>query len=164
MIKFFGLNIITMCGIGYSKYIPGTMASFITCLIYIFFFTLKLNLYLLISFLFLTTIISIVLIDKLSRHFKEKDAKEIVIDEFIGQSIPILIFYSFVSFSDSGNFFILTFISFLFFRFFDILKPYPINLIDKKIKNGFGVVFDDIIAGIYSSISILIIFVIILYA
>ena len=43
-------------------------------------------------------------------------------------------------------------VSFLAFRFFDILKPFPINLIDKKMKNGFGVVLDDIVAGIYATI------------
>ena len=49
-------------------------------------------------------------------------------------------------------------LSFLLFRFFDILKPFPINIIDKKIKNGFGVVLDDIIAGIFSTISIYILY------
>jgi phosphatidylglycerophosphatase A len=43
------------------------------------------------------------------------------------------------------------------FRFFDILKPYPIYIVDKNMKNGFGVVLDDVIAGIYSSIILLII-------
>ena len=48
------------------------------------------------------------------------------------------------------------FLAFFLFRFFDILKPFPINIIDKKMKNGLGVVLDDIIAGIYTSITILI--------
>ena len=46
-------------------------------------------------------------------------------------------------------FFIIVFLSFVGFRFFDILKPFPINLVDKKIKNGFGVVLDDLLAGVY---------------
>jgi len=40
----------------------------------------------------------------------------------------------------------------MLFRFFDIIKPFPINLIDKKMKNGFGVVLDDVLAGIFSAI------------
>jgi phosphatidylglycerophosphatase A len=45
-------------------------------------------------------------------------------------------------------------IGFVIFRFFDILKPFPINIIDKKIKNGFGVIFDDLLAGIYSGVTL----------
>ena len=44
------------------------------------------------------------------------------------------------------------FLSFLLFRFFDILKPFPINLIDNKIKNGFGVMLDDVVAGIFATL------------
>jgi len=163
MIKFIGLNILTMFGIGYSKYISGTIASFVTSLIYIVFFHFKFSLFILILFLFFISLISVVLIDKLNKYFKETDAKEIVIDEFIGQSIPILIFYSSISFLESEKFFIFTIISFFFFRFFDILKPYPINLIDQKIKNGFGVIFDDIIAGLYSIIAIVLISLVFAY-
>jgi phosphatidylglycerophosphatase A len=163
MIKFIGLNILTMFGIGYSKYIPGTIASFITSLIYILLFHFKVNFLILILFLIFITFISIILIDKLNKYFKEIDAKEIVIDEFIGQSIPILIFYSFISFVESEKFFIFTLISFIFFRFFDILKPYPINLIDKNMKSGFGVILDDIVAGLFSIIGILLISLIFIY-
>ena len=44
-------------------------------------------------------------------------------------------------------------VGFALFRFFDILKPYPINIIDKKMKNGLGIMLDDIIAAIYSTIA-----------
>ena len=98
-------------------------------------------------------------IDFLKNYFSEVDAKEIVIDEFIGQSIPILTIYNFVPKNNIGDFILYTFISFILFRIFDILKPYPINKIDKDIKNGFGVILDDIVAGIYSS---LVFFVVIL--
>jgi len=50
-------------------------------------------------------------------------------------------------------------LSFILFRIFDILKPYPINLIDKNIKNGFGVIFDDVVAGVFATIVLYIIFV-----
>jgi phosphatidylglycerophosphatase A len=48
---------------------------------------------------------------------------------------------------------------FFLFRLFDIFKPYPINIIDKKIKNGFGVMLDDVLAGIYSVIVFFLIFI-----
>ena len=153
MIDKIGLALLTLFGIGHIKYAPGTVASFVTCLIYYPLILIKINfIYLLIIFLILL-IYSIILIDKLSHHFKEKDPKEIVIDEFIGQSIPLIFMSEYIISSKNLLFF---FLAFFLFRFFDILKPFPINIIDKKMKNGLGVVLDDIIAGIYTSIIILI--------
>jgi phosphatidylglycerophosphatase A len=108
-------------------------------------------------------IFSVYSIDRFKNSFSEVDAKEIVIDEFVGQSIPILSIYSFILKNDVGSFIFFVCISFILFRFFDIIKPYPINKIDKNIKNGFGVMLDDVIAGIYSSVILLIIGVFIGY-
>ena len=153
MIDKFGLALLTMFGIGHIKYAPGTVASFVTCLIYYPLILIKINfIYLLIIFLILL-IYSIILIDKLSHHFEEKDPKEIVIDEFFGQSIPLILMSEYIT---SSKNLLPIFLAFFLFRFFDILKPFPINIINKKMKNGLGVVLDDIIAGIYTSISILI--------
>ena len=154
MIDKIGLALLTLFGIGHIKYAPGTVASFVTCLIYYPLILIKINfIYLLIIFLILL-IYSIILIDKLSHHFKEKDPKEIVIDEFIGQSIPLIFMSEYIISSKNP---LLFFLAFFLFRFFDILKPFPISLIDKKIKNSFGVILDDIIAGIYSTICLIII-------
>ena len=60
--------------------------------------------------------------------------------------------------NDIGNFILYTLLAFFLFRLFDIFKPYPIYKIDKNIKNGFGVMFDDVLAGVYSSVVILIFF------
>ena len=175
---------LTMFGIGYSKYAPGTLASFVTCVIYYLIymygwklvgFSLYYNHTYVVWFLIIITISSINLIndrsfrDKFAKLFKKNDPKEIVIDEFIGQSIPI-ISYSYLDFFVHGSSFDVFFIffngrpflcwiitSFILFRFFDILKPYPINIIDKKMKNGLGIMLDDIIAGIYSTITVYII-------
>jgi len=174
---------LTMFGIGYSKYAPGTLASFATCVIFFLiymssFSEFNISLFLLhynpeyvVYFLIIITISSINLIndhsfrDKFAKLFKKKDPNEIVIDEFIGQSIPIISYYYFQffvandSFKNAVIFFNLqSFIpwiitSFILFRFFDILKPYPINIIDKKMKNGLGIMLDDIIAAIYSTIA-----------
>jgi phosphatidylglycerophosphatase A len=95
--------------------------------------------------------------------FTKVDAKEIVIDEFIGQSIPVLTIYYFIEKNNLIHFILYTFVSFVLFRIFDIWKPYPINKIDKNMKNGFGVVFDDVVAGVYSTAVLLIIIVFINY-
>jgi len=168
MIKKFGLSILTLFGVGYFKYAPGTAASFITCIIYYILWIAEFSLHnhkiYLVCFLIIILIYSISIIDKLSQFFKEKDPKEIVIDEFVGQCIPLVAFLfrpeNLSHLGGRANNYILIYIllSFILFRFFDILKPYPIYIVDKKMKNGVGVMLDDIIAGIYSTIVIYIIY------
>ena len=167
MIDKFGLAILTMFGIGYFKYAPGTAASFITCLIYYILwlsdFSLHSNKIYLVFFLIITLFYSIIIIDKLSHLFKKKDPGEIVVDEFVGQSIPLMSFIfsadTFVPIGEkTDNLIIFILLSFVLFRLFDIVKPFPINIVDKKMKNGVGVMLDDIIAGIYSTIVIYIIY------
>ena len=144
-----------MLGVGNSRYAPGTVASFMTCLIYICFYNFQVSIFFLILNIVLIFVFSVYAIDIFKTSFSEIDAKEIVIDEFIGQSIPILTIYTFVEENNLNYFILYTLISFILFRMFDIWKPYPINIIDKKMKNGFGVVLDDVVAGIYSAITLL---------
>jgi phosphatidylglycerophosphatase A len=159
MINKFLLSILTMFGIGYSKYASGTVASFVTCVIFYSLYSVgyleSRGIYL-ICIIIIIFFLSILLIDKFSDAFDEKDAKEIVIDEFVGQNIPLffLLFIPLNTATYNKDFMILIVLSFIFFRFFDILKPYPINLIDKKMKNGLGVMLDDVIAGIFSALLI----------
>ena len=152
-----------MLGVGNSKYAPGTVASFITCLIYIWLYNFQVNILFLILSVFLIFIFSVYSIDRLKNSFSEIDAKEIVVDEFVGQSIPVLTIYNFIEINNLNYFIFYTFISFVLFRIFDIWKPYPIKKIDRKMKNGFGVILDDIVAGIYSVIILLTIFIFINY-
>ena len=167
MIKKFGLPILTLFGVGYFKYAPGTAASFITCLIFYILgeskFSLHNNDIYLVFFLIIILFYSIIIIDKLSHLFKKKDPREIVVDEFVGQSIPLMSFIfiadTFVPIGEkTDNLIIFILLSFVLFRLFDIAKPFPINIVDKKMKNGIGVMLDDIIAGIYSTIVIYIIY------
>ena len=73
-----------------------------------------------------------------------------VIDEVIGQSIPIYLFEIAHGSEKSSQEAMLFYIYiFVLFRFFDIKKPFPINIFDKKYKNSFGVIIDDVIAGFY---------------
>ena len=154
MNKKIGKMIVTMFGVGHIKYFPGTFASLITASIYYISYTIKINYFLLILINLFLFIYSVLMINNLEGEFEEIDSKEIVIDEFLGQSIPILFFYIiFYEGSVSNHFFlIIVFLSFIGFRFFDILKPYPINLIDKNMKNGFGVILDDLLAGFFTLI------------
>ena len=148
-----------MIGIGHSRYDSGTVASFVTCLIYICFYNYQVNILFLIISVFVIFVFSVYSIDKYKNLFSTIDAKEIVIDEFVGQSIPVLTVYNFIEINNLNHFIFYTFISFVLFRIFDIWKPYPIKNIDQKMKSGFGVILDDIVAGIYSAIILLTIFI-----
>jgi phosphatidylglycerophosphatase A len=127
-------------GIGFLP-LPGTIASLITIIIYYLFYN-YLNTIFFIFFIILVLFYSFYFLNKtLNQSFSSSDPKEIVVDELIGQSIPLLIC--------ENNFFLIM-LSFLLFRLFDISKPWPANYFDLKIKNATGVIMDDIIAGIYT--------------
>ena len=103
-----GKLIVTMFGVGLIKYFPGTFASFITAAIYYFFYTIKLNYFLLILINLFLFFYSVWMINNLEGEFSEIDSKEIVIDEFLGQSVPILFFYIiFYEGSVSNTFFLI---------------------------------------------------------
>ena len=148
------IQLITMFGIGRISKMPGTIASFVTCLFYFFCIILNVNLKVLLIIFLIVLILSIIFINKYSSNFAEIDSKEIVIDEFLGQSIPIFFLYYPIQKGDTENAWLYLLVFFILFRFFDILKPFPIYLIDKKMKNGLGVVLDDLLAGIYVIITI----------
>ena len=130
----------------------GTWASlFTTLFLFLIIYILKIPI-LVVSILFLIIFFySFFAIKTCLKNFKDDDPQEIVIDEFIGQSIPIIlyeIFHSDRSNSATEDLQIYLWF-FLLFRLFDGLKPFPIDYIDKKFKNTFGILFDDILAGFY---------------
>jgi phosphatidylglycerophosphatase A len=128
-------------GIGFLP-ISGTIGSLIAIFVYFIFYN-YLNLLSFIVLIILIFFYSIFFLDKtIKRSFSTSDPKEIVIDEFIGQSIPLLLC--------ENNFFLII-LSFLLFRLFDITKPWPASYFDLKVKNANGVLMDDIIAGLYTS-------------
>ena len=161
MIKKFNLLFVTLFGIGKIKYAPGTFGSlFAIILFFDLFHLLKISPNLIFVVLVVIFLYSFFAINSFIKNNTNKDPNEVVIDEFIGQSLPIYLYEvshgTEKEFNDAIIFYIIIFI---LFRFFDILKPFPINLIDKKYKNSIGVVFDDVIAGIYV-VLILILFMI----
>ncbi len=130
-----------MFGIGFLP-ISGTIGSLVAIFFYIIFYN-YLNLLSFIVFIILIFFYSVFFLNKtIKQSFSTSDPKEIVIDEFIGQSIPLLLC--------ENNFFLIT-LSFLLFRLFDITKPWPASYFDLKVKNANGVLMDDIIAGLYTS-------------
>jgi len=151
MIKTLNTLFVTMFGLGKVKKIPGTIGSLTTVIIlYLFFHIINLSQNLILIFLIIIFLYSFLAVEIYIKEKENKDPKEVVIDEFIGQSIPIYLYeisHSTVKSSDEAIIFYI--ICFILFRFFDIVKPYPINFFDKNFKNSFGVIMDDVFAGFY---------------
>jgi phosphatidylglycerophosphatase A len=140
--------IVTFFYIGHAKIAPGSIASLVTTLIF-YFFAKHLISYLFIIIILITSILAFFAVSIYTYELSEKDRSEIVIDEVIGQSIALLPLLFFEQTNPPQLF--MCIISLLFFRFFDIVKPYPINKFD-RMNNTFGVIFDDVLAGIFSAL------------
>ena len=141
MIKKFNLLFITFFFIGKIKFAPGTVASFITCIL----FFLLINIFNFSTIFLITLVIffySFIAINNSFNEFKADDPQEIVIDEVVGQWATLLVFVP----SNAVHYFL----GFVLFRIFDIFKPWPINWADKKIKGGLGIMLDDILAAVYA--------------
>ena len=162
MINKLNLIFVTFFGIGKIKKIPGTFASLATTLLLFFLFhILNVSPNIILVSVIIIFLISLYAVNIFIKDLSNKDPKEVVIDEVIGQSIP-LYFYE-VShnipkdFNDALKFYLIIFI---LFRFFDIAKPFPVNYFDKNFKNSFGVIMDDVVAALYV-VLILILFMVI---
>ncbi len=158
--KKINILLATFFGCGYLTKIPGTITSGLTVVfIYVIYEVLgyeDLNISIIIFFLLF--FYSFYSVKDSETEFKFKDPRQIVIDEVLGQSMPlILLLYLKQSNQISANIEFYYFLSFVFFRFFDILKPFPISYFDKNHKNYFGIIMDDIMAGLYSIILIYVI-------
>ena len=140
-----------MFGIGKLPRIPGSYASLVTViflyiLFHIFSFPADVFLFFLVG-IFITSLFAVNLFIK---DLTNKDPKEVVIDEFIGQSIPICLYeIAHSEPTDPAKVLTFYFIMFILFRIFDIAKPYPVSYYDKNFKNSFGVIMDDVCAGLY---------------
>ncbi len=151
MINKINLLFVTFFGIGYVKFAPGTLASITTSiLLFISFHILNISSNIVLIFLFFIFFYSLYSVILYIKKISNKDPKEVVIDEVIGQSIPIYLYEishdTSKQFDDALLFYV---IMFILFRLFDIVKPFPVSYFDKKFKNTFGVIFDDICAGLY---------------
>ena len=151
MIYKFNYLFVTLFGIGRISKIPGSIASLVT-IIFLFFIFQILDLApdLVLICLIVIFFVSLYSINQFIKNKENKDPKEIVIDEFIGQSIPICLYeIAHEGSKETNEVLTFYFIMFILFRIFDITKPYPVSYYDKNFKNSFGVVMDDVCAGLY---------------
>ena len=132
---------------GYFKKWPGTFASLISILILFPLLNFDLiPMYLFILIFILIFVLSLFFINYYSSYTNTHDSGIIVIDEFLGIYL-ILIFYDLIFIYNN---FLTLFLIFILFRFFDITKIFPANIIDKKLNNSLGVLLDDLVASIYT--------------
>ena len=123
---------------------------------YLFFHVFNLSSNLILILLIVIFILSFFAVAHHIKNNENKDPKEVIIDEFIGQSIPIYLYEISHGTEKSPNEALIFYgICFVLFRYFDIAKPFPVNFFDKNFKNSFGVIMDDVIAGIYVVLSLI---------
>ena len=142
---------VTLFGIGKIKKIPGSFASLATTLFLFFLFhILNTSPNIVLFSVIIVFFISLYAVNIFIKDLTNKDPKEIVIDEFIGQSIPICLYeVAHDMQKETGQVLKFYFIMFILFRIFDIAKPFPVSYYDKNFKNSFGVIMDDVCAGLY---------------
>ena len=140
MNRFF-LFFATGFGVGYSPIAPGTVGTLLAIPIYLLLSCIPSPIYevTLITFFFLSVWIS----ENAEKSLGKSDDQRIVLDEIMGFLVTMLWVPKTILF---------VIIGFFLFRFFDILKPFPIRHLERRFKGGYGVVLDDVMAGIYASI------------
>ena len=162
MIKIFNYLFVTCFGVGSFRFAPGTITSFITTIfLFSLFHIINLSSNIILITLLVIFFYSFYAVNEYIKDNEDKDPKEVVIDEFIGQSIPIYFYeiaHETTKNSEEATLFYLYI--FILFRYFDIKKPFPVNYFDKKFKNSFGVILDDVVAGLYVALTLIIFMVI----
>ena len=162
MIKTFNYLFVTCFGIGTFRYAPGTITSLITTIfLFSLFHIIDLAGNTILIILLFVFIYSFYAVSEYIKHNENKDPKEVVVDEFIGQSIPIYLYEISHSTAKEPQEAVLFYLYiFILFRYFDIKKPFPISYFDKNFKNSFGVILDDVVAGLYVVLTLIIFMII----
>ena len=151
MLKKINFLFVTLFGIGKISKIPGSIASFVTTVFLFFLFhVVNISANIILASIVVIFFISLWSVSIFIKSLDNKDPNEVVIDEFIGQSIPICLYeIAHEGTKETSQVLTFYFIMFILFRIFDIVKPYPVSYYDKNFKNSFGVIMDDICAGLY---------------
>jgi len=151
MINKINFLFVTLFGIGKLKKIPGSIASLSTTLFLFFLFhVLNISPNIVLVSVIIIFFISLYAVNIFIKDLENKDPKEVVIDEFIGQSIPLCLYEVAHNVPKETNEILkFYFIMFILFRIFDITKPFPVNYYEKNFKNSLGVIMDDVCAGLY---------------
>ena len=137
---------VSVFGIGYIRIAPGTFGSLFAILVWYISIN-YLNIYFFYIIIIIVFICSFKAINIYLRNENKDDPSEVVVDEFIGQSLPLIFILQFNVYE--------VLLAFSSFRLFDIFKVYPVNKVE-NIKGAYGVIMDDVVAGIYSLIIIMI--------
>tara|TARA_B000000437_G_scaffold180348_1_gene136324 strand:+ start:401 stop:895 length:495 start_codon:yes stop_codon:yes gene_type:complete len=151
MLKKINFLFVTLFGIGKISKIPGSIASLVTTVFLFFLFhVVNISANIILASIVVIFFISLWSVSIFIKSLDNKDPNEVVIDEFIGQSIPICLYeIAHEGTKETSQVLTFYFIMFILFRIFDIVKPYPVSYYDKNFKNSFGVVMDDVCAGLY---------------
>ena len=151
MINKINFLFVTLFGIGKIKKIPGSLASLVTTLFLFFLFhILNISPNIVLISVIIIFFISLYAVNIFIKDLENKDPKEVVIDEFIGQSIPLCLYEVAHNVpKETGEILKFYFIMFILFRIFDITKPFPASYYEKNFKNSLGVIMDDVCAGLY---------------
>ena len=151
MINKINFLFVTLFGIGKIKKIPGSIASLATTLFLFFLFhILNISPNIILISVIIIFFISLYAVNIFIKDLDNKDPKEIVIDEFIGQSIPLCLYEVAHNVpKETAEILKFYFIMFILFRIFDITKPFPVSYYEKNFKNSLGVIMDDVCAGLY---------------
>ena len=162
MIKTFNYLFVTCFGIGSFRFAPGTITSLVTAIfLFTLFHIINLSNNIILIALLVIFVYSFYAVSEYIKHNENKDPKEVVIDEFIGQSIPIYLYeIAHGTIKNSQESILFYLYIFILFRYFDIKKPFPVSYFDKKFKNSFGVIFDDVVAGLYVVLTLVIFMII----
>ena len=162
MIKTLNYLFVTCFGIGSFRYAPGTITSLVTTIfLFSLFHIINLSSNIILFILLLVFIYSFYAVSYYIKDNENKDPKEVVVDEFIGQSIPIYLYeVSHGTIKDPQEAVLFYLYIFILFRYFDIKKPFPVNYFDKNFKNSFGVILDDVVAGLYVVLTLIIFMII----
>ena len=157
MIKKFNSIFVTMFSLGRIGFLPGTFGSLATVIfLFVCFHILNISSNIILIILVIAFAYSFIAIKNYTENNENKDPGEIIIDEFIGQAIPIYLYeISHGTEKTMDQALIIYTVCFILFRFFDVLKPFPVSYFDKKHKNSFGVVMDDVCAGLYVVLSLI---------
>ena len=157
MIKKLNYIYVTMFSLGRIGFLPGTFGSLATVIfLFVCFHILNISSNIILIILVITFAYSFIAIKNYTENNENKDPGEIIIDEFIGQTIPIYLYeISHGTEKTMDQAIIIYTVCFMLFRFFDILKPFPVSYFDRKHKNSFGVVMDDVCAGLYVVLSLI---------
>ena len=151
MINKINFLFVTLFGIGKIKKIPGSLPSLVTTLFLFFLFhILNISPNIVLISVIIIFFISLYAVNIFIKDLENKDPKEVVIDEFIGQSIPLCLYEVAHNVpKETAEILKFYFIMFILFRIFDITKPFPVSYYEKNFKNSLGVIMDDVCAGLY---------------